>query len=353
MASRGLQRLAMGLAIVLIVATVAACAPATAPAPAPQAPQPAAAAATQPAAAGKDKPKVAILMAVSCDDQGFGTPACDALKKLKETQGITYSISERVPIPDAETAMRDYAERGYDLIIGHGFQYGDAASLVAKEYPKTMFAVYFGAVNGPNLISIDPKNHENAYLIGIIAGNMSKSKKIGGIGGMEIPGVVRILEAYCLGAKSVDPKIECMNAYVNSWDDIQKGKEAAKGMIDAGADFFYHDASLVGEGMIQAAGDSGKYAVGFGACQDKVAPKAVVTSALDGIEESITLIVKQYMDGTLKGGLVRPGMSDGVFTFCPYNPVVPKDVQDQVEKARQAIAKGQLEVPEIVKPSNK
>lgn len=302
--------------------------------------------------AAAEVPKVAMLMAVSCDDTGWGSSACDGMEEAKKRHdNVEISISERVAIPDAEAAMRDYAERGYDLIIGHGFQFGDAAKTVSEDYPDTLFAVYAGNVTGDNLASIDPMNHETGYLAGIVAGNMTKNKKIGSIGGMDIPTVVRVLEGYCQGAQSVDPEIECLYAYVDSWDDIQKGQEAAVAMINAGADVFFHDASFVGVGMIQAAAEHDAYAIGFATDQRDVAPGTVLTSAFDGIDKSMVMMVEMLLNGELKGGMVRPRMADGVFELGPYDDQVPQEVRDQVEQAKQDIAGGQIVVEEVLVPS--
>lgn len=308
--------------------------------------------ATEPAAKPAEKVKVAMLMAVSCDDSGWGTPGCEGIKQAAAKHNLDYSISERVAIADAEAAVRDYAARGYNLIIGHGFQYGDAIKVVAQDFPNTAFAVYAGYAEGKNITPIDPKNHENGYLAGIIAGHMTKSKIIGAMGGFDIPTVVRVLEGFCLGARSVDPSIKCLYNYPGSWADVQKGSEAAQAMMDAGADVFFHDASLTGVGMLQAATKAGKYGIGFGTCQDAIDKERILTSALDGIAETMVLAVDLFMAGKLKGGeTLRPKMSDGIFTLCPYSSIVPQAARDAVEAARAKIVSGELVVPEITVPS--
>jgi len=330
------------LAVITLISMLSGCAPVPSPAEAPTA-----APTEKPAA----KVKVAMLMAVSCDDSGWGTPACEGIKQVAEKYGLEYSISESVAIADAEAAIRDYAERGYKLIIGHGFQFGDPIAAVAPDYPDTMFVIYAGATQGKNIVPIDPKNHENGYLAGIIAGHMSKSKVIGAIGGLDIPTVVRVLVGYCMGAQSVDPAIKCLYAYPGSWDDIQKGSEAAQAMMDAGADVFFHDASLVGVGMLQAATKAGKYGIGFGTCQDDIDPEHILTSALDGIKETMVLTVEMYLDGRLQSvGQLRPSMADGVFSLCPYSDNVPKEARDAVEAARAKIVSGELTVEEVLTP---
>ncbi len=339
------------LAVVALTTLLGACSvvPTAQPLPAPA---PTEAPAEPTAEVAADKPKVAMLMAVSCDDSAWGTPACEGLKEVAGKYGLEYSISERVAIADAEAAIRDYASRGYKLIIGHGYQYGDPINIVAPEYLDVLFAIYAGYAEGENVIPVDPKNHENGYLAGIVAGYATKSKVVGAIGGFDIPTTVRALEGYCLGAKSVDPNIKCVYAYPGSWDDIQKGSEAAQAMMDAGVDVFFHDASLVGVGMLQAATKAGKYGIGFGTCQDDIDPAHILTSALDGIGETMTLIVDKYMEGTLKGGqTMRPSMADGIFSLCPYNDAVSQDAKDAVEAARKKIVSGEIVVEEILAPS--
>jgi basic membrane protein A len=342
---RPLVQLFVPIAILLLLVGCVPAAPVAAPEP-----TAAPAATTAPAAA--EKPKVAMLMAVSCDDSGWGTPGCEGIKQAAQKHNIEYSISEKVAIADAEAAVRDYAARGYDLIIGHGFQYGDAIKVVAPDFPDTRFAIYAGYAEGPNVTPIDPKNHENGYLAGIIAGHLTKSKVIGAMGGFDIPTVVRVLEGYCKGAQSVDAGIKCLYNYPGNWADVQKGSEAAEAMMDAGADVFFHDASLTGVGMLQAATKAGKYGIGFGTCQDAIDKERIVTSALDGIAETMVLAVDMFMGGALKGGeTLRPQMADGIFTFCPYSGAVPQAAKDAVDAARQKIVSGELVVEEISAPS--
>jgi basic membrane protein A and related proteins len=343
MAGRIRSSVSIVFAGLAVLALLAGCAPV--------APQPAAATAV-PAAPVAEKAKIAVLMAVSCDDSGWGTPGCEGVKQAAQKHGLEYSISEKVAIADAEAAVRDYAARGYNLIIGHGFQYGDAIKIVAPDFPDTSFAIYAGYAEGKNVTPIDPKNHENGYLAGIIAGHLTKSKVIGAIGGFDIPTVVRVLEGYCLGAQSVDPSIRCIYNYPGNWADAQKGSEAAEAMMDAGADVFFHDASLTGVGMLQAAAKAGKYGIGFGTCQDAINKDLIVTSALDGIAETMVLTVDLFTEGKLKGGeTMRPQMSDGIFTFCAYSSTVPQGAKDAVEAARQKIISGELVVEEISAPS--
>jgi basic membrane protein A len=303
---------------------------------------------------GEEKVKVAMLMAVSCDDQGWGTPACEGLREVAEKHDLEYSISERVAIADAEAAIRDYAARGYELIIGHGYQYGDPINIVAPEFPDTHFVIYAGYAEGENVTPVDPKNHQNGYLAGIVAGYVTETNVVGAIGGFDIPTVVRVLEGFRQGAQSVNPDIEYVSAYPGSWDDIQTGAETGEALMDAGADVVFHDASLTGRGMLQAVTKAGRYGIGFGTCQKEIDPEHILTSVIDGIKETMVLVTEMYLNDELQGGeTFRPGMQDGIFSLCPYGPAVPEEAKAAVDEARQAIIDGELTVEEVQKPTNK
>jgi basic membrane protein A len=353
-----MKRLAVShllVSILLAFGLISACAKAPAATEAPTAPAivsttqpPAEPTTSAPTEAPAKKVKVAMMMIVSCDDTGWGQPACEGLKEAQDLYGVDITISENVQIADAPAAMRDYAERGYNLIIGHGFQYSDPANTVAPDYPNTMFAILYGGNTGTNLVAIDPKTHELAYLAGIIAGSMTKTNKIGFVGGQVLPGIVRLQEGYRQGAQAVNPDIQVLSVLDVGWDDVQAGKEATEALIQSGADVFWHDASFPGEGMIQAAAEHHLYSMGYGTCQDNIAPDYVLTSTIDGIKESMKWIVKTYLDGNLTGGFLHPGTSDGIFSLCPYNSAVPQDVRDRVAQAQKDIASGALTVNEVL-----
>ena len=281
-------------------------------------------------------------MIVTCDDSGWGKPGCDGMAQAKSRYGVEVTISERITMADAKATMIDYATRGYDLIIGHGQVYSAPAVEIAAQFPNTTFAMYYGGHSAANVVSIDPKEHELAYLAGVIAGSMTKTGKIGYVGGAVIPAVVRHLKGFEQGIQSVRPDGKVLSVLDAGWDNPQIGKEAAEAMIKSGADIFFSGASAPGEGMIKAAAEHGLYSMGYATCQDFLAPKYVLTSTLNGIPETMEWIVKSYLEGSLKGGMVRPGLKDGIFSMCPYNDAVPKEVRDKVEKAKQDIIDGKI-----------
>jgi len=146
--------------------------------------------------------------------------------------GAEINFSENVSLPDAEPALRDFSNKGYNLIFAHSMEYGESVTKIAGDYPDTKYAVYTGTVEADNVASISLNEHETGYLAGMLAASMSKTGKIGVIIGSDLPPMIRIAEAYKLGAKEVNPDIQVFDVFAGSWDDIAKGKEAALGQIE-------------------------------------------------------------------------------------------------------------------------
>ena len=168
------------------------------------------------------------------DEEGGGQEAAVARGEIE------YVFSENVANADYERVMRGYAEKGHTLIVGESFAVEAAARKVAKDYPKVSFLMgSSGKPQAPNFSVFDNYIQEPAYLSGLIAGSMSRSNKIGMVGGFPIPEVNRLMNAFMAGAKEVNPKVEFMVTFINSWFDPPKAKEAAFAMIDKGADVMY------------------------------------------------------------------------------------------------------------------
>ena len=182
-----------------------------------------------------------------------------ALKAAAARGEIEYVFSENVANADYERVMRGYAEKGNTLIVGESFAVEAAARKVAKDYPKVSFVMgSSGKPQEPNFAVFDNYIQEPAYLTGMIAGGMTKSNKIGMVGGFPIPEVNRLMNAFMAGAKETNPKAEFMVTFINSWFDPPKAKEAAFAMIDKGADVMYAERF----GVSDAAKEKGKLAIG-------------------------------------------------------------------------------------------
>ena len=198
--------------------------------------------------------KIAILTDALFSDAGWGAFAYNAGQEIISKHGYQINFLDNVSIPDIENTLRNYAKRGYDLIISQGYEWGSPTLKVAKDFPNTKFLVFTGVVKASNVASIFPKQQEVTYLLGALGAMMSKTHVIGFVGGDEkYPNLNNIYEGYKQGALDIDPGMRVLVTYLGDWDSPLKGKEAAISQINAGADFLLHVADTSGQGVIQAA----------------------------------------------------------------------------------------------------
>ena len=239
------------------------------------------------------KPKVAGIYSVPFEQQ-WVSRLHKALKAAEARGEIEYKATENVANADYERVMREYATGGSNLIVGEAFPVEAAARKVAKDFPKVAFLMgSSGKPVAPNFSVFDNYIQEPAFLTGMIAGGMTKTNKIGMVGGFPIPEVNRLMHAFMAGAKETNPKVEFSVSFINSWFDPPKAKEAAFAMIDKGADVMYAERF----GVSDAAKERGKLAIGNVInTQDKY-PDTVVASALWNMEPSIDRAIKLVKEG--------------------------------------------------------
>ena len=241
----------------------------------------------------QSKLKVAAIYTVPFEQQ-WVSRIHKALKAAEARGEIEYKASENVSNADYERVMREYATGGNQLILGEVFGVEAAARKVAKDFPKTSFLMgSSGKSQAPNFSVFDNYIQEPAYLSGMIAGGMTKTNKIGMVGGFPIPEVNRLMHAFMAGAKETNPKVEFTVTFINSWFDPPKAKEATFAMIDKGADVLYAERF----GVSDAAKEKGKLAIGNVINTQEQYPDTVVASALWHMEPSIDRAMKLVKDG--------------------------------------------------------
>jgi basic membrane lipoprotein Med (substrate-binding protein (PBP1-ABC) superfamily) len=296
-------------------------------------------------ALAQTKMKVAAIYTVPFEQQWAGR-IHKALKAAEARGEIEYKATENVANADYERVMREYATAGNQLIVGEAFAVEAAARKVAKDFPKTSFLMgSSGKVQAPNFSVFDNYIQEPAYLSGMIAGGMTKTNKIGLVGGFPIPEVNRLMNAFMDGAKETNPKVEFSVSFINSWFDPPKAKEAAFAMIDKGADVMYAERF----GVSDAAKEKGKLAIGNVInTQDKY-PDTVVASALWNMEPSIDRALKAVKEGKFiaedygpysmmkyKGSELAP--------LGTFEKKVPADIVAKMKAKEKAILDGKFTV---------
>src|ERR1044071_189047 len=258
-----------------------------------------------------------------------------------------------------EPAMRAFAERGYDLVIGVGFAQGPIMQAVAKDYPNIHFAIIDGVIfeddgktPNANVASLVFKEHEGSYLVGMIAGMTTRTNTIGFLGGMDIGLIHRFEGGYEQGAKAANPKVQVIQNYVGvtdaAWNNPGKGKEIALAQISKGADVIFTAAGNSGLGAFDAVEQAGKdssgrathFVIGVDSNQNMVKPGYVLTSMVKRVDNAVYQIVEDVVNGKFKGGFHTYGVeSDGVgYAMDNFNQsLIRPDVIQQAEQARQKI----------------
>ena len=291
------------------------------------------------------KTKVAAIYSVPFEQQ-WVSRIHKALKAAEARGEIEYKATENVANADYERVMREYATAGNALIVGEAFPIEAAARKVAKDFPKVSFLMgSSGKPTAPNFSVFDNYIQEPAYLSGMIAGSMTKTNKIGMVGGFPIPEVNRLMHAFMNGAKETNPKVEFSVSFINSWFDPPKAKEAAFAMIDKGADVMYAERF----GVSDAAKEKGKLAIGNVInTQDKY-PDTVIASALWNMEPTIDRALKLVKDGKFKAedygqySMMKFKGSE-LSPLGTFDSKVPADIKAKVKAKEEAILAGKYTV---------
>jgi basic membrane protein A len=299
---------------------------------------------------------IALLTDALFSDAGWGAFGYNAAQALNSKYGHEVDFKDDVHIPDIETTLRDYAAGGYDMIIAQGFEWGDPAIKVGKDYPNTKFVVFTGLANSTNVASIFPRQQEGAYLLGALAAMMSKTGVIGFIGGERYPSLINVYEGYKQGAKAIDNNIEVLDTYLNDWDSPEKGNEAAMSQINKGADLLLHVADTSGHGVIQAAKEKGVYAFGAVSDQNILAPNTVLSSFVLDVVKAFDQADRMVQVGNFTGQIFTPGLEagknasgEGIVYIAPFHSLenkVPDDIKAKFEQLEQDVLKGKIVVPE-------
>jgi basic membrane protein A len=311
---------------------------------------------SQPTEKGAGDFKIVLLLPGPINDQSWNATNYAGLEKANATLGTKIEYIENVQAADFESTFRNYAERGYDLIMAAGTQFDEAANKVAKEYPNTKFTVVNGMMSdGENVAPIFPKEYEASYIAGLIAGEVSPNGQFATIGGFPNDAMVKLLDVYeataVNGAKERGlADAQATRAFANSWDDVALGKQMAESMIDSGADTLFVYANQVGLGSIQAAKEKGATFIGFSGDQNSVAPGTVVASVAFDFETFYTWTIDKFLKGELAGNTVhQAGIAEGIFNPV-YTDQISAEVQAKVEAGMQAVVNGEIDLTTMFQP---
>jgi basic membrane protein A and related proteins len=279
-------------------------------------------------------------------DKSFNQAAFQGAEAWKKKSGKTYLEFEIQNAAQREQATRRFAEKGANPIVGIGFPQAASIEAVAKDFPKTQFAIIDMVVPLPNVQSFVYREHEGSFLVGMMAALASKSGKVGFVGGMDIPLVRKFLCGYEQGAKYAVPSVQVISAMTGTtpaaWTDPARGAELTKAQMAQGVDVVFAAAGTTGLGIMQAAKDGGKLSIGVDSNQNHLHPGSVLTSMIKRVDLAVT----QAFSG-VKPGITALGLKEGGVDYAmdEHNAkLVSADMKKKVDAAKADIISGKLKV---------
>nr|WP_181701780.1 BMP family ABC transporter substrate-binding protein [Chthonobacter albigriseus] len=284
-------------------------------------------------------------------DKSFNEAAYNGAEKFKAETGIEYRDFEPTGDTQGEQALRNFASRGFNPVIGVSFAWTSAIEKVAAEFPDTKFYLIDSVVEKPNVQSVVFKEHEGSYLVGLLAGMASQTGKVGFVGGMDIPLIRKFACGYAQGAAAAKSDIQVFQNMTGTtgaaWNDPVRGGELAKSQIDQGADVIYAAAGATGLGVLQTATDNGKLSIGVDSNQNHLHPGKVLTSMIKRVDLAIYNAMMDVKNDKFAGGIQALGVAeDGVGWALDDNnkSLITADMQAAVEKAKADIIAGTVKV---------
>ncbi|RCW41398.1 BMP family lipoprotein [Paenibacillus prosopidis] len=287
------------------------------------------------------------------NDKSFNQSAWEGLKKVTAETSAQTKYLESKGDADMEPNLNSFVKEGYSLTWGIGFLFFDAMTKVAAENPDAKLAVIDSVVEAPNVASVTFAEHEGSYLVGVVAGLMTKTNKIGFVGGMDIPVIKRFEAGFKAGVAAVKPDAKVEVNYTGDFGKPDLGKLAAATMYDAGVDIIFHAAGGTGNGVFNEAIDRKKngadiWVIGVDKDQSlEFGDEVTLTSMMKGVETAVHKVTKDLIAGNWAGGTVQElGLKDNAVGLPETSSKnVPADILAKVEEYKQKIVSGEIKVP--------
>ena len=292
------------------------------------------------------------------NDGSFNTTAWRGVQRAEKELGVEVTLLEPSEGADRKTALRTLAARGLDLVIGVGFIFSGDVEELAREFPDVKFAcVDYSASEGvgtiPNLVGLKFREQEGAFLVGAIAGMVTRTKAVGFVGGMKIPLIRKFQAGYEAGVKHVCPECRVFGAYAGTdpkaFADPSTGEQLASAQYDQDADIIFHAAGKTGDGVFAAARARDLFAIGVDSDQFAAAPCCILTSMVKRVDVAVVEVVRELAEKRFRGGLRELGLAeDGLgFVANEHNAaLLPIDVVTKARALREQIIRGEIRPPE-------
>ena len=284
-------------------------------------------------------------------DKSFNEAAYTGAERFKKNTGIAYREAQVANDAQKEQVLRNLARRNVDLVIAIGFSFTQAVQTVAAEFPNVKFAIVDDVAKGANIQSVVFREQEGAYLVGMAASMASKSKKVGFIGGMDVPLIRAFQCGYAQGAKAADAKTEVIanmtGTTPQAFNDPARGGELARSQFDRGVDVVFHAAGGTGMGVLQAAKDKNKLGIGVDSNQNHLFPGFVLTSMIKRVDNAVYKLMDDARTKKWKPGVVSMGLKEGGMDWAVdanNRKLVSAGMETRVGQAKKDIISGKIKV---------
>lgn len=293
--------------------------------------------------------QVALLTPGPISDKSWNGTAYAGLERIRDSLGARISHIQVKTPADFEENFRQYAASGYSLVIGHGFEFQDAAARVAGSYPKTVFVTTGGETVRQNLAALSFAFDEPSFLAGMAAALSSKTGTVACVGGTELPPVKSSFAAFTAGARFVRPDVRVIVTYVGNWDDMSAGREQALALVRRGADVIFQNADAAGLGVFQAARDTkGLFVIGSNSNQNAIAPAVTLGSVVIDIPHAFLLVAREIADKSFTARVIRLSTANDVVRWEPSEVLaaqIPAAATARIDSVRGTMRAGTFAMP--------
>ncbi len=305
--------------------------------------------------AGATPFRVALLTPGPISDQSWNAGAYQGLLRIRDSLDAQISNIETKTPAEFEDNFRQYGAQGYNLVIGHGFEFQDAARRVAPDFPHTVFLTTSQSAASPNLAGLAFDFANPSYLAGMIAGAITHTNTVGVVGGTELPPVRESFAAFARGALHTNPHVKIITSYIGNWDDVSAGREQALAQIARGVDVIFQNADAAGLGVFQAARQSPHvYVFGSNSNQNGVAPDVTVGSVVINLPHAFLAVAREVKAGTFRARVFSMGMREDVVTLVlnpRFEPRLPPGLLARVDSVRAQMLQGAYSAVDTARPS--
>lgn len=299
---------------------------------------------------GKEKPKIGLVLSIGGkEDKSFNQSAYEGFRKASKEFPIKSSFVEPRGLGEFETTLKKFAEDKYDLVIAIGFLQKSAVEKVAPLYPKTKFALIDAVAQGNNVASLLFREEEGSFLVGAIAGLMTRSGKVGFIGGMKSELIQKFEEGFRQGLWFVNQQAQLRVDYIGetpkAFEDVNRAVQLASNQFFRGVDIIYHAAGGAGRGVIMEASRLKKFAIGVDSNQNYIAPGRVLTSMVKRVDVAVFDIISKFVENRFTSGVHSYGLAEGAVGYAldEFNQdLLPYAVIKKVDELRDEIISGKI-----------